>query len=150
MKFIVFLKGTLGKMVATGVLEKELINLDFWETWPRKFYNLKSYDMTKDEFEDDLETHGLFGNEAFQNDPPTQLNDTQDTQDSSQADSPSILTQQPLIRQESARPKPRPPPLRPGSEMTVMALVYIFFISIYNTFPVVEAFFSAQSSSHRV
>ena len=53
MRFIVFLKATLGKMVATNTLGRDFINLQFWQTWPRKFYNIKSYDSTKDDFEID-------------------------------------------------------------------------------------------------
>ena len=49
MKFIVFLKGTLGKMVATKTLPNDFINLQFWQSWPQKFYNIKSYDKTKNE-----------------------------------------------------------------------------------------------------
>ena len=48
-KFIVFLKATLGKMVGTKVLDKETINYHFWETWPKKFYNIKSYDSSKED-----------------------------------------------------------------------------------------------------
>lgn len=54
MKFIIFLKTTLGKMVAINVFDHDFINLQFWQKWPRKFYNIKSYDCTKDEFEKDL------------------------------------------------------------------------------------------------
>lgn len=53
MKFIVFLKGTLGKMVGTNMLDYDFINLQFWQTFPQKFYNIKSYDSTKEEFEKD-------------------------------------------------------------------------------------------------
>ena len=53
MKFIIFLKATLGKMVATKTLSNDFINLQFWQNWPHKFYNIKSYDATKDEFEMD-------------------------------------------------------------------------------------------------
>ena len=52
-KFIVFLKATLGKMVATKTLGNDFINLEFWQNWPHKFYNVKSYDSTKDDFEKD-------------------------------------------------------------------------------------------------
>ena len=51
MKFIVFLKTTLGKMVATKTLDSDFINLDFWQKWPQKFYSIKSYDGTKQLFE---------------------------------------------------------------------------------------------------
>ena len=51
MKFIVFLKGTLGKMVATNFLGHDFINLKFWQNWPQKFYNIKSYDSTKENFD---------------------------------------------------------------------------------------------------
>ena len=46
-RFISFLKGTLGKMVGLELLRSEDINLSFWDAWPRKFYNIKSYDQTK-------------------------------------------------------------------------------------------------------
>ena len=59
-RFIVFLKGTLGKMVATDTLDDDFINLQFWQSWPRKFYNIKSYDATKEEFEqEDEEEDGM-------------------------------------------------------------------------------------------
>lgn len=61
MKFIVFLKSTLGKMVAIKTLDQDFINLEFWQTWPRKFYNIKSYDTTKDEFE--MENAKMDGND---------------------------------------------------------------------------------------
>ena len=51
MKFIIFLKGTLGKMVATKILECNFINLQFWQTFPQKFYNIKYYDSSKKLFE---------------------------------------------------------------------------------------------------
>lgn len=47
MKFIVFLKTTLGKMVSAHSLPNDFINLQFWQKWPRKFYNVRSYDSTK-------------------------------------------------------------------------------------------------------
>lgn len=53
-KFIIFVKATLGKMVATNTLEPDFINLDFWDSWPRKFYNIRAYDMTKEEFHDEF------------------------------------------------------------------------------------------------
>ena len=31
-------------MCGAGVLDKEMINLDFWTGWPRRFYNIRSYD----------------------------------------------------------------------------------------------------------
>lgn len=51
MKFIIFLKTTLGKMVAANTLKNDFINLQFWQKWPQKFYNVKSYSMTKDELD---------------------------------------------------------------------------------------------------
>ena len=48
--FISFLKATLGKMVGCKILDREAINLEFWETWPRKFYNIRTYDVTKVNF----------------------------------------------------------------------------------------------------
>ena len=49
--FVAFLRATLGEMAGTGVIDREFINFDFWTAWPRKFYNVKSYDLTKDDFE---------------------------------------------------------------------------------------------------
>ena len=49
-RFISFLKGTLGKMVETNILNETFINSDMWASWPRKFYNIRVYDMTKDQF----------------------------------------------------------------------------------------------------
>lgn len=51
--FVAFLRATLGKMAGTGILEMEVIDLDFWTAWPRRFYNIKAYDLTKDENDDD-------------------------------------------------------------------------------------------------
>ena len=45
--FISFLKGKLGKMVGIGLLTANEINVSFWDTWPRRFYNIKSYDLSK-------------------------------------------------------------------------------------------------------
>ena len=38
-------------MAGTEVIEREYIDFDFWTAWPRKFYNVRSYDLTKDDFE---------------------------------------------------------------------------------------------------
>ena len=48
-KFVIFLKTTLGKMVSTDILGKDLIDLHFWQTWPKKFYNVKCYDNAKND-----------------------------------------------------------------------------------------------------
>lgn len=45
--FVAFLKATLGKMAGTDVIDRDHIALDFWSGWPRKFYNVRSYDLTK-------------------------------------------------------------------------------------------------------
>ena len=50
-KFVGFLRATLGKMAGTGVIGMELIDLDFWSAWPRRFYNIRTYDLTKENFE---------------------------------------------------------------------------------------------------
>ena len=42
-KFVVFLKATLCKMVATNALPMEFIDLHFWESWPEQYYTLKSF-----------------------------------------------------------------------------------------------------------
>lgn len=51
MKFIVFLKGTLGKMVSAKLLTNDFINLQFWQKWPQKFYNVKSYNNSKEDID---------------------------------------------------------------------------------------------------
>ena len=48
-KFIVFLKATLGKMMGTNILPQNFLDLHFWQSWPQKFYNIKSYDSIKEE-----------------------------------------------------------------------------------------------------
>ena len=50
-RFIGFLRATLGKMAGTGVIAMDLIDLDFWSAWPRRFYNVRTYDLTKENFE---------------------------------------------------------------------------------------------------
>ena len=47
-KFIVFLKATLGKMMGTNILPNNFLDLQFWLSWPRKFYNIKAYDSAKE------------------------------------------------------------------------------------------------------
>lgn len=47
MSFVVFLKATLGKMVATNTLDKDFIDLHFWHAWPKKYYSIKYFDNTK-------------------------------------------------------------------------------------------------------
>lgn len=46
-RLIGFLKATLGQMVGAGELDPAFINLDMWDSWPRKFYNIRTYDLTK-------------------------------------------------------------------------------------------------------
>lgn len=36
-------------MAGTGILDEDVINLSFWTTWPRRFYNIRAYDLTKDD-----------------------------------------------------------------------------------------------------
>ena len=50
-KFVAFLRATLSKMAGTDILNPEVIDLDFWNSWPRRFYNIRAYDMTKEELE---------------------------------------------------------------------------------------------------
>ena len=45
--FVAFLKATLGKMAGTNVIDRDHIGLEFWSGWPRKLYNVRSYDLTK-------------------------------------------------------------------------------------------------------
>lgn len=54
-KFIAFLKATLAKMAGLDVISIDFIDLDFWLSWPRRFYNIRSYDLTKRELENDLD-----------------------------------------------------------------------------------------------
>ena len=48
-KFIIFLKTTLGKMVSSQTLDPTIISLNFWKAWPRKFYNVKVHDLSKED-----------------------------------------------------------------------------------------------------
>ena len=83
------MKTTLGKMVATNTLPSDFINLHFWESWPRRFYNIKSYDASK------IELSGPTEDVESQDDlPPTQFNKNYgDFPDEElQNDSPSILS----------------------------------------------------------
>lgn len=50
-KFVAFLRATLSKMAGTGIIDPDFINVEFWSSWPRKFYNIRTYDSTKEEFE---------------------------------------------------------------------------------------------------
>lgn len=34
-------------MVGTKVLDSNVLNYSFWETWPKKFYNVRAYDNSK-------------------------------------------------------------------------------------------------------
>lgn len=52
-RFIIFLKATLGKMVATNILGTDFLDLHFWQVWPKKFYNVKSYESSKRDIEKD-------------------------------------------------------------------------------------------------
>ena len=36
-RFVAFLRATLGKMAGTGIIDHEVINLDFWNSWPRRY-----------------------------------------------------------------------------------------------------------------
>ena len=79
-KFIVFLKATLGKMMGTGILPHDFVDLQFWQSWPRKFYNVKAYDSTKEASDEtELPDEDL---------PPTQL----DQMENDDYQSPSILS----------------------------------------------------------
>lgn len=41
-------------MAGIGIIEPEVINLDFWNSWSRRFYNVRTYDNTRKEFEDKI------------------------------------------------------------------------------------------------
>lgn len=34
-----------------GLLDEDFINLDFWLSWPKRFYNIKAYDRTNKELQ---------------------------------------------------------------------------------------------------
>lgn len=51
-RFIAFLRATLGMMAGTNIIDREIIDLEFWSSWPRKFYNVRSYDSSKDSEDD--------------------------------------------------------------------------------------------------
>ena len=51
LSFVAFLRATLGMMAGTEVINKEYVDFDFWTAWPRKFYNVRSYDATREAFE---------------------------------------------------------------------------------------------------
>lgn len=104
MKFIIFLKATLGKMAATKCLDQDFINLKFWQNWPRKFYNVKSYDSTKDVFEIDNESLGSGGTD--------EENDDDHDVDAGAPDPPSSP--------HRPSPAPRPPHAdEPRQEITI-------------------------------
>lgn len=84
-RFITFLKSTLGQMVGTNTLEESFIDLAFWDNWPRKFYNIKMYDLTKSEFSQ----QGADDHADPECDPDNQLPETEPVQNESL--SPSIL-----------------------------------------------------------
>ena len=52
-KFINFFRATLAKMYGIGALKKEFIDHKFWDSWPKRFYNIRAYDTTK-ELQDEL------------------------------------------------------------------------------------------------
>ena len=65
-KFVAFLRATLAKMAGTKVLDPQVIDLEFWLSWQRRFYNIRAYDRTKHDFDvrdkatisDEDEDHG--------------------------------------------------------------------------------------------
>lgn len=100
-KFIVFLKTTLGKMVAANILGTDILDLHFWQQWPKKFYNVRQYDSTKTDLvknrqkaiqSNDMEKGEYVddANTVSEDLPPTQLPDAEELPDIN--DSPSILT----------------------------------------------------------
>lgn len=52
-KFVIFLKATIAKMVATKALSSDFIGLNFWQTWPKKVYHTKSYECNNHDCDDD-------------------------------------------------------------------------------------------------
>lgn len=51
-KFVAFLRATLAQMAGTEILDPEIIDLEFWASWPRRFYNIRNYDGTKEMVEE--------------------------------------------------------------------------------------------------
>ena len=87
-KFIVFLKATLGKMMGTGILPNDFVDLNFWQSWPRKFYNVKSYNSTKETIDPTNDNSNEEGEQLLDEDLPlTQLDYNENDQES-----PSILS----------------------------------------------------------
>lgn len=62
-KFIIFLKATLGRMVATKILPQDFLNLQFWQLWPKKFFNVRSYESTKKDLGKQTKVAILMGDE---------------------------------------------------------------------------------------
>lgn len=46
-KFIVFLKSTIAKMVATNTLPPNMIDLRFWQTWAMDIYKMEIFDQNQ-------------------------------------------------------------------------------------------------------
>lgn len=45
-------------MAGNFFLDLGLINADFWSAWPRRFYNIKHYDATKNCYDTDKQQNG--------------------------------------------------------------------------------------------
>lgn len=56
-------------MAGTGVINKDHINLEFWTAWPRRFYNIRAYDSTKE----NLENHDSDHEDAMSSEEDNQL-----------------------------------------------------------------------------
>ena len=56
LKFIMFLKTTLGKMMATNTIASDMFDLNFWHSWPKKYYNSKCFDNCKGFFHKEKES----------------------------------------------------------------------------------------------
>ena len=42
-------------MAGIGVLDHGIIDLDFWSAWPRRFYNIRAYNLAKEVEDQNLE-----------------------------------------------------------------------------------------------
>lgn len=81
-RFIIFLKATLGRMVATKILGKDFLDLHFWQLWPKKFYQIRAYDSTKNDFVKQTKNSMLFGEEIENDDVPDPVADLQQSHNS--------------------------------------------------------------------
>ena len=90
-------------MVGAGVLDKELINLDFWMGWPRRFYNVRTYDdVDDDDAEEKEEDDKDEDDERFPN-----FDDLESVADAAKAAKASVVAAK-KDENRSAKPPPSP------------------------------------------